>query len=348
MPISSEDLKEAAKVALNHYLRNAPVDQIAVQHPFLKHCQSKRIPFHGALKDVVENVRKEYGSNAQWTYGEKPVEFNKRHTTEMVGFPWRRMVDGMHLDHDRLFAAGIDVREGERGKFKIAQHERVQLLNLLNEQREVLQLGFQEKLDLDLHRSGVHSPDAITGLDALVSTTPDKGVVGGLDRAKLAWWRNYAHTGIATKNPDTLSEAMDRAWQHCIVHGGVPNLILAGSAFLKAYRNEVTVVQNADAGRVKTIDTGVGKGASTGMYYKGVEIVWDPVFTQLDAIEAPLVPWGKRCYFLNMQHLKYYDDGLSVVTPVRPHDILALYAMVNLRCVLTTNRSNAHAVLAIA
>lgn len=349
MPISPEDLREASKVALDEYLRNAPVDQIGVTHPLLKQCQAKRIPFHGARQDIVENVRKDYGSNAQWTYGEKPVEFNKRHTTEPVRFPWRRIADGLYLDHDRLFAAGIDVKEGKRGQYRLAENERVQLINLLIEQRAVLRLGFQEKLDLDLHRSGIHSPDAITGLDALVSTTPDKGVVGGIDREKMAWWRNYAKTDISTKNKGTLSEAMAAAWRRCILHGGgVPNLILASSAFLDAYRNEITVVQNAEAGHVKTLDAGVGKGASSGLYYKGVELIWDPNFEPLDALDAPLVPWEKRCYFLNLNYLKYYDNGLSVVMPVRPHDILALYIMVTLRCVLTTSRSNAHAVLAIA
>ncbi len=348
MPISSEDLKEAAKVALDDYLRNAPVDQIAVAHPFLKACKAKRIPFHGAKEAIVESVRKDYDSHFQWTYGIKPVEFNKRHTTELARFPWKVAVDGLYLEKDRLMAAGIDVREGERGKYKLAQNERVQLINLLVEQREALRLGFQEKLDLELHRVGIHSPDAITGLDALVSTIPDKSVIGGLDRAKMAWWRNYAHTDISTQNKGDLSEAMALAWRHCILHGGTPNLILAGSAFLDAYRNEITVVQNADAGHVKTLDAGVGKGASTGLYYKGVEVVWDPNFETLDTLEAPLIPWEKRCYFLNMNHLKYYDNGLSVVTPVRPHDIRALYVMLELSCVLTTNRSNAHAVLTIA
>ena len=44
----------------------------------------------------------------------------------------------------------------------------------------------------------------------------------------------------------------------------------------------------------------------------------------------------------------YRDDDMDIVTPIRPHDVLAMYAMVNLRCALSTNRRNAQAVLAIA
>jgi len=46
--------------------------------------------------------------------------------------------------------------------------------------------------------------------------------------------------------------------------------------------------------------------------------------------------------------MKYRDDDMDIVTPIRPHDVLAMYAMVNLRCALSTNRRNAQAVLAIA
>jgi hypothetical protein len=46
--------------------------------------------------------------------------------------------------------------------------------------------------------------------------------------------------------------------------------------------------------------------------------------------------------------LKYRDDEMDIVTPIRPHDTLAMYAMVNLRLALSTNRRNAHAALSIS
>ncbi len=36
MPISNVDLQELAKASLDEYLRKLPVDQIAVERPFLK------------------------------------------------------------------------------------------------------------------------------------------------------------------------------------------------------------------------------------------------------------------------------------------------------------------------
>jgi hypothetical protein len=348
MPISNQDLQELAKVSLDEYLRNMPVDQIATERPLLKKLMAGRKTFLGAKQNVVENIRKDYGSNFAWAYGEDAVSFNKRNTTEQAAFPWRRAVDGLYLDYDRLFGNGIKVREGDRGAFKLEQNEKVQLLNLLDEQMESLKEGFMKKLDLELHRNGTQDTDAVAGLDALISTAPATGVIGGLDGATATYWRNNAQTGISTASVGTLATAMEQNWRKCIKNGGSPDFILAGGDFIDAYRKEITITNNAESGRVKTVDAGVGSGVSTGMYFKGVEIIWDPQFEELQTLETATVNWNKRCYFLNTKHLKYRDDDMDIVTPVRPHDTLAMYAMVNLRMALSTSRRNAQAVLAIA
>jgi hypothetical protein len=325
-----------------------PVDQIATERPLLKKLMEGRKTFLGAKQNVVENIRKTYGSNFNWAYGEAAVTFNKRNTTEQAAFPWRRAVDGLYIDYDRLFGNGIKVREGERGAYKLEQNEKVQLLNLLDEQMESLKEGFMQKLDFELHRSGAASTDAVTGLDALVSIAPTTGVVGGLDRASATYWRNSAETAISTGTVGNLAQRMEYQWRKAIKHGGSPNFILAGGKFIDAYRKEITVTNMADAKNVKTLDAGVGSGVNTGLYFKGVEIIWDPSFEDLDALETPAVEWEKRCYFLNTKYLKLRDDDIDIVTPIRPHDVLAMYAMVNLRLALSLSRSNAQAVLAIA
>ena len=333
---------------MNEYLRNMPVDQISTERPLLKKLMEGRKTFLGAKQNVVENIRKNHGSNFAWAYGEDAVQFNKRNTTEQANFPWRRAVDGLYLDYDRLFGAGIKVREGDRGAYKLEQNEKVQLLNLLDEQMESLKEGFMQKLDLELHRDGTQDADAIAGLDVLISTAPTTGVVGGLDRATATYWRNYAETGISTATVGTLAQKMEAAWRKCIKNGGSPNFILAGGKFIDAYRKEITVTNNANAGAAKTLDAGVGTGVNTGLYFKGVEIIWDPQFEELDALTTPVVQWEKRCYFINTKFLKMRDDDMDIVTPIRPHDVLAMYAMINLRCALSMSRSNAQAVLAIA
>ena len=347
MPISAPDLAELAKVSLDEYLRNTAVDQISTETPFLKKLMGKRKMFLGAKQNVVSQVRKDHGSNFAWAYGETPVSFNKRNMHDQVAFPWRRAVDALYLDFDRLFGNGIKVREGERGSYRLEQNEKVQLSNLLKDQMEGLRDGFMIKLNQELLRSGSQSADAVTGLDSLISTTPNTGIVGGIDRGTALWYRN--HSDLTLTNA-TILQKMEAAWRSCIRYGGqAPDFILAGSDFVDAYRGAVTITNNADSGKVKTIDGGVGSGTSTGLYYKGVEIIWDPTFGILDSVEttAP-VKWEKRCYFINTKHIKYYDDDMDVVIPTRPHNVLAMYAMVNLRCALAQEKSRAHAVLALS
>lgn len=348
MPISAPDLAYLGKVSLDDCMRKTTVDQIATEKPLLKRLMAKRKLFLGAKQNVTVNVRKSYDSNFAWAYGEAAVSFNKRKTTDQAAFPWRRAVDGFYIDHDTLFGNGIKVREGERGQFKLEVSEKVQLLNLLDEQMDAFKEGFFDKLNLELHRDGTASTDAVTGLDGLIVTAPATGVVGGIDRATALYWRNNASTAIASGTAGALGDAMELQWRKCIRNGGTPDFILAGSAFCDAYRKIVTVTQNADAGAVKKLDAGVGSGTETGLYFKGVPIVWDPSFETLDALDAPLIPWEKRCYFLNTKFIDLRDDDMDIVTPVRPHDVLAMYHMINLRLALVLKRSNAHSVLAIA
>ncbi|NLC23171.1 MAG: phage major capsid protein [Oxalobacter sp.] len=349
MPISTADLQYLGKTTLDEFMRNAPVDQVSVDTPLLKKLMERRKTFLGAKQNVVVNIRKSHDSNFAWAYGEAPVSFNKRQTTDQAAFPWRRAVDGFYISHDTLFGNGIKVREGERREYKVEKNEKVQLLDLLNEQMEAFRIGFNEKLSLELHRDGTASADAVTGLDSLIALNPATGIVGGIDRSIATYWRNNAATGIASTTAGALATAMEAQWRKCIRNGGSPDFILAGSSFIDAYRQyAVTVTNNTNAGKVKRIDAGVGSGTSTGLYFKGVEIIWDPQFEALDALDSPTTPWEKRCYFINSKFMEFRDDDLDIVSPTRPYNILALYQMINMRVALVLKRANAHAVLSIA
>lgn len=339
MPISSEDLQTAGKTSLDDFLKNATVDQIAEDTPFLKKLMGKRKMFLGAKQNVVAQIRKDYGTNFQWAYGETPVAFNKRDTVDQVQFPWRRCVDGFYIAYDTLFANGIKVREGERGAYRLEQNEKVQLTHLLNEQTESFRLGFTEKLSLELHRNGTSSTDAVTGLDALVATTPDTGTVGGLDRSTATFWRNHAATGLTDGN---LLHTMEKVWRECTRHGGKPDYILAGGDFIDKYCSLVPVTRNVNMGSQATVEA-----ARDDVRFKGVPIVWDPQFDSLDSLESPSISWAKRCYFINSRFMQLHDDGMDIVSPPRPHNTLALYQMINLRLALVMTRANCHAVLSI-
>jgi len=215
--------------------------------------------------------------------------------------------------------------------------------------RELNRPGWIASADTNMKTLTRHV-DALLGEVVLIDAEGrpiNQVIVGGINAATATWWRNFANTGINTATRGNVSDAMNAAWRHCIRNGGAPDFILAGTAFCDAYAADITLTQNTEAGKAKTVDLGIGTGGKTGLFFKGVEIIWDPVFEVLDALETPAVPWEKRAYLLNMRHLGYRDNDMNIVKPTRPHDVLALYLMVILRMALTTNRRNAHAVLAI-
>ena len=345
MPISSEDLTRLGKSSLDLYLKNTPIDQIAQERPFLQMLLKGKKPFGGAKQNIVEQIRKDYGSNFSWAYGEAKVQFNKRDTLEQANFPWRRCVDAMYISYDELYSNGINVREGDRGAFRMENSEKVQLTNLLAENNAALREGFLKSLDLHMHRDGTSSTDALVGLDALISLDPTVGTLGGLDRATETYWRNIADK---TLTKDNMLAQMEKAWRECYRHGGTPDFILAGSDFIDAYAAAVPVTRNANSGMPVRLDGAIGEVTKTGLFFKGREIIWDPTFDDLDAADSPAVSWAKSCYMINTKHLKWRDDGYDIVTPVRPHDTLCLYTMINMRAAISINRPNSCAVLALA
>lgn len=354
MPFTAQELQDAGKIALDFYLAANPIDQVAVERPLLKALMAKKKTFPGGKQYVVEQLRYRYQSNFQWFNGASVVTYNKRVTTEQAQFPWRSAHDGFSLDEDRLAQNGIVIDDGAKGGNASAA-ERVQLTNLLSESTETLRLGFEEKFSLFLHLDGSSSTDAIAGLDALVSTTPTSGTVGGIDRSVAAntYWRNHAATGLTAVTTQAtgvaLLQAMETAWRACVKNGGRPDLIMAGATFIDNYIAAMNYtgqsVQYA-GGEARKLDGGV-----SGVYFKGVEIQWCPEFDDnFGGAVSPAISWAKRCYFLNSRHLTLRPmEGQDMVSrkPPRVYDKYVYYWALTWRGALTTNRANAHAVISM-
>lgn len=355
MPFTSEEIQTAGKTSIDFYQKNKPVDQVNTERPLLKWLRKNQKTFPGAKQYIVEQLRKSNSSNFQWFNGSQIVTYNKRKNIEQSQYAWRSAHDGFALDEDRLVQNGIKLIEGKGGN--VSKAELIQLNSLLEEEIEALDLGFEEKFDQELHLDGTQDSDSVTGLDALVSLTPATGTVGGIDASAEAFWRNHAATGLTvTTTTGDILDKMEIAWRACIRNGGMPNFILVGSDFLDGYRNFMLKTYgrvNYGPTERKTVDGGSShvEGVNTGVFFKGVEMIWDPVFSELDTLYSPSTDWEKRCYFLNSRHLRLRPvEGQDMVTrkPPRAYDRYEYYWGLTWRGGLTTNRRNANAVLAIA
>lgn len=346
MSFTPDELSYAGKSALDFYLKNKPIDQIGVERPLLAKLMAGKTSFPGAKQYVVEQLRKAYNSNFQWYFGDGQVSYNKKRTLEQAQFPWRGCHDGFSLNEDELFANGITVADGKPGQNTKA--ERMQLTNLLQEDIESLRLGFEEKLDYELHLDGTQDADSIAGMDHLIDTDPTTGTVGGLDRATETYFQNYFKTGISTASQGTLISEMETAWRACTRNGGRPDAIMVGAKFLDAFRDDAKgdLARYIVPGNNASLDPAVQDLA-----FHRVPMIWDPVTYDLDQNLNPTVDWEKRCYFLQSKHLRLRPaKGHDMVTrtPPRVYNRYTYYWGLTWKGGFTTNRANAHAVLSIA
>jgi hypothetical protein len=93
------------------------------------------------------------------------------------------------------------------------------------------------------------------------------------------------------------------------------------------------------------------EGGTEMVTFHGVALEWSPEFDDLDDLYAPGTPWKKRCYMMNSQHIKLRPlDGHDMITrkPPRAYDKYEYYWGITWRGAVTMNRSNAHAVFALA
>lgn len=350
MPFSASEIQDAGKIGIDFYLANNPVDQIALERPLLKALQGKKKTAPGAKQYVVEQLRARYSSNFQWFNGSSIVTYNRRQTVEQANYAWRSCHDGFALDEDRLAQNGIIVTD-DKGPMKASDAEKVMLTNLIEEQSEVLRLGFQEQFSYQLHLDGTQSTDAVAGLDSLVSLAPTSGTVGGIDRstAANAYWRNNVSTGLTTTtSTGTILNQMEVMYRQCSRNGGRPDLIIAGSTYIDGYRNFVlNTFGRMDFGPSNTKKV---EGGTSVLTFQGTEVQWSPEFQELDSRYAPATLWEKRCYMLNTQTIRLRPlEGHDMISrkPPRAYDRYEYYWGLTWRGSLTMNRSNANAVLAL-
>lgn len=350
MPFTTQEIQDAGKVGLDFYLRNKPIDQIAVERPLLRALMAKKKSAPGAKQYIVVQLRYRYQSNFQWFNGSQVVTYNKRQSIEQANYAWRSAHDGFSLNEDQLAQSGIKVTEDSHpGTTEATQAEKLQLTNLIEEQSEILRLGFEEKFSQALHLDGTQSVDALTGLDALVPLTPTTGTVGGINRATSTWWRSNAATGLTTTTTTgTILDQMEIIWRACVRNGGKPDLIVAGDDFIDGYRNFLVKTY----GRMDYGPSGFKKveGGTDSMSFHGVDVQWSPEFSDLDDLYAPATTWKKRCYFLNTSRLMLRPlEGHDMITrkPPRAYDKYEYYWGLTWRGGLTLDRSNAQAVLAL-
>lgn len=173
----------------------------------------------------------------------------------------------------------------------------------------------------------------MSGLQAIIATTPTSGTVGGINRATFSFWRNQQQTGTKSSTSfDNLRSSMRTCYNKCS-RGGVqetPTAWITDRATFEGYESLLVANEryNKD-NKSKTIggDAGFDNEA---LLFKGAKGLYDE-----DAVSGNL-------YFLNPQFLKlvYLQGGWMKMYPkVDPANQLANVHKVATFAQLCTNNS---------
>lgn len=352
MPFNAEQISYAGKSAIDFIVRKKPEDLYNTTRPLLKWLRANQKSFPGAKQYINEKLRISNDSNFQWFGPDGLVTYNRKRTLDEANFEWRSAHDGFGLSEEELLQNFISMTD-DRDSTPTTS-EKHQFINLMTENTETLFLGFNESFDYDLHLDGTASTDSLIGLDAIIATNPTTGTMGGINRATSGneYWRNHFSLDIAS-TAGVLTQQMEVLWRTCTRVGGfAPNFILVGSKFYDAYRIEA----KSEIDR-QIVGTGLQNGgvaldpSITKMFFKGVELIWSPVFDDLEANLSATPAWDKRCYFLNSRFLKLRPakgQDMIVRRPPRSYDRYTHYWGLTWRGGMTTNRPGSMAVLSIA
>lgn len=354
MPFNTEQLAYGGLAAIDYYQKNDPIDQINIAHPLYSKLVDGKKEYVGGKQYVVEQIRESNDSNFQGYFGDSQVTYNRKRTLNQAQYEWGSFHDGFGLNEDECTQNGIILTDDRQST--VSDTEKVQLTNLIGENHETLKLGFQEGMDKMLHRDGTQSTLEIAGLDALIAVDPTTGTVGGIDASAKTYWRNHVSLNITIAN---LIDEMEDAWRECIRYGkSVPDYILAGEVFIDAYRaaanalvdRQIQIGDRSGNRNAVTVDAGTGSGVRTGLFFKGVEIIWDPMFDVLDTEDSPTQEWTSRCYFVNSRYLKLRPiKGHWMISrkPPRVYDRYVQYWAMTAKCAMTTGKRRAHALLTV-
>lgn len=348
MAWTTAQLTQGANYTLESYASGDPIDQISVAHRTLDlFVRDKEVSFFGNgiynEKLFVSN-----DSNYQNYEGADQVTYNERDPNRFAKFQYYSNHEGFWFDEDRLIRNGITIDDA--GVAVPSSQEKEQLVNLLKSSWTAMKNGLQEGLALEMLQNGSQSAKAMPGIDHLISTTPGVGdVVGGVSGVTFNYWRNNAKMAIASGG---VVAALDEMYDACVRYGGaVPTDIRCGQAFLNAYKAEAKEEVNRQI--IIGSNGGTGLDASvTAVFYRGIELIWDPTFEMLDAkLGAITYPWTKRCYLFNRNFLKFRPVKGNWMKKRKPEKLpdryVTYYAQTN-KYGMTISKRNVHAVLSIA
>jgi len=175
---------------------------------------------------------------------------------------------------------------------------REQMIDLLAGRVQVAETRLRNSVSAGLYGDGTgNGGKDITGLQAAISSTPDSGTYGGIDRGTWNFWRNQAEETDGAMSSSTILGGMNRLALACARGTDRVDLIVADNLAFEAYQAALQAIQRV------TNDSGQGLAGAgfTSLKYYGAGANADVIFDGGIGGNMP----ASTMYFINTQYLKF-------------------------------------------
>lgn len=349
MALNAAEISRLAQVAITAYSKEDSTDNFNVARPLLDVLMKNSQPLVSGVDGFTENIYIANNGNTQDVSGNGKVTYNTRNNNHLLKFDHSFVHDGFTISEDELYRAGIRVTDGGGLSGTSTKSERVQIVNWIKDQLKGLKEGQKEGIHARLWLDGTQGADRRAGIDALVSTTPTVGTIGGY-AASNAIWQNGASTGVATTIAG-FTTALAQLNRKVKKHNGKVTHYFAGGDILDAMRTAVLAANqtsiNYEGGTRLSIDMGSGE-----IMVNGLPVVYVPDFDSNFGLAAPTIPWAKRLYGLNLDSsITLRKDGQDFLNPRdagRPIDQYTFYMGMTSKFGISTKWRNSNFVMSIA
>lgn len=324
MPFTMEQVQNVANATLDfHMNKGTPKDQHIQDKPLLSRLRKKQKSIPGGkgrveLPVVMETV----SSLAGFEYDDE-VEYGSPAKIRRVSAPYRLFHIGINVTMHELIHDGISVVDSQDGKAKVEhdQREKTMLANIMDHKVRDMQEGFDKGLNELLWRDGTQSALAFPGVTGWVVDDPTAAtVVGGIDQAANAKWRNRASLAISLGDTTGASQAvirtLDAEMPQLRRYGGKPSVGFMGSSMMDRLKAERRAKGDYSlSGFDRKQDLSVGD-----IEFDGIPFFYDPTLDDLG--------YQKRLYVLDERALIPFvvsGEDEKKHNPARPENKYVFY-----------------------
>ena len=194
------------------------------------------------------------------------------------------------------------------------------VIDLLESRIENAEQTFMNGLAYDAYSDGT-ATGQMTGLQALISTSPTSGTIGGIDRATWTFWQNIKFSAVtdggAAATSANIQSYMNRVALQLVRGNDGPDLIVADNNYYRLFLESMQAIQRV------TDERSAGLGFTGLKYYgagRSIDVMLDGGFQGYSSDTNPTTGGAptNSMYFLNTNYLFYRPHRDRNMVPLDP------------------------------